>query len=100
MAEPIAPRPIRQDIQAWRAGAVRAVILFHLDLLPGGLGYLGVDVFFVISGYLIGGRLEDAASSGWQGLLAFWRRRITRLWPAASLTMLASWLAARFLLDR
>lgn len=80
--------------------AVLAVILFHLDLLPWGRGYLGVDVFFVISGYLIGGRLADAAAKGWHGLLSFWRRRIVRLWPAASVTMLLSWLAAALVLDR
>lgn len=89
----------RPDIQALRAVAVLAVVLFHLDLLPHGLGYLGVDVFFVISGYLIGGKLEDAAAEGRLRFGAFWARRVVRLWPAASITLLASWVGSALLLD-
>lgn len=94
-----ARRGWRPDIQALRALAVLAVVLFHLDLLPRGLGYLGVDVFFVISGYLIGGKLEDAAEGGHLRLGAFWARRVVRLWPAASVTLLVSWVAGAVLLD-
>lgn len=94
---PITPRA---DIQALRALAVVAVVLFHLDLMPSGYGYLGVDVFFVISGFLIGGKLEDVALTGQWAPAAFWKGRMVRLWPAANWTMTITWLGAALLLDR
>ena len=78
----------RPEIQGLRAIAVSAVLLFHLwpDLLPGG--YVGVDVFFVISGYLIGGILvREAGGEGTIDLLAFYRRRARRILPAAALVL-------------
>ena len=73
------------DIQGLRAVAVALVFVYHLfpSSLPGG--FVGVDVFFVISGYLITGLLlKDLASKGRIGLLAFYGRRVKRLLPAAS----------------
>jgi peptidoglycan/LPS O-acetylase OafA/YrhL len=73
----------RQDIQALRAVAVVLVVVTHIwpDILKGG--YVGVDVFFVISGFLITGVLikKPIESSG--DLLNFWARRIRRLFPSA-----------------
>lgn len=91
----------RGDIQALRAIAVLAVVLFHLDAPGCTRGYLGVDVFFVISGYLIGGRLEHMAKTGAgpRALALFWQKRIVRLWPAAVVTMAATALASAWLLD-
>ena len=69
-----------------RALAVMAVLLFHLDpeWLPGG--FLGVDVFFVVSGFLITTLLiEEGRASGRVDLLAFWTRRARRLLPALAL---------------
>jgi len=77
-------RERRPDVQALRALAVTAVVLFHLwpDTVPGG--YVGVDVFFVISGFLITGQLfREVESTGRIGLLSFYARRIRRLLPAA-----------------
>lgn len=72
----------RPDIDGLRALAVVAVIIFHFapSLLHGG--FLGVDVFFVISGYLITGILLKEHSAGGIRLGNFWVRRIRRLLPA------------------
>jgi peptidoglycan/LPS O-acetylase OafA/YrhL len=72
------------------------VVIYHLrpSLLPGG--FAGVDVFFVISGYLITGHLwRGYQKTGSVSLLDFWGRRARRLVPAAALVLLVTWLAAR-----
>jgi len=77
-------RTQRSDIQALRAIAVAAVVVFHLwpTLLPSG--FIGVDVFFVISGYLITSHLvRESLSTGRISLAQFWSRRAKRLLPAA-----------------
>jgi len=78
----------RADIQALRAIAVVAVVLFHLwpGAVPGG--YVGVDVFFVISGFLIHSQLMgEFDRTGTVDLPKFWARRIKRLQPAALLVL-------------
>src|SRR3984885_10817506 len=72
----------RADIQGLRAIAVMAVVLYHADhsLLPGG--FVGVDIFFVIAGFLIGGILMNELDRGAYSLAGFYRRRIRRLFPA------------------
>ena len=73
----------RQDIQALRGIAVSAVVLYHANLPFVKGGYLGVDVFFVISGYLITSMLiKDIASQRFT-FTEFYRRRVYRLFPAA-----------------
>jgi peptidoglycan/LPS O-acetylase OafA/YrhL len=73
----------RADIDGLRAIAVLAVIFYHLKLLPGfGGGYIGVDMFFVISGYLIGGIIIDETASGIFSYIQFYARRIKRLFAA------------------
>jgi peptidoglycan/LPS O-acetylase OafA/YrhL len=76
------------EIDGLRAIAVLAVMLFHGELgLPGG--YVGVDVFFVISGYLITGLiLQDVEADRFQ-LLTFWERRVRRIMPALVPVLLA-----------
>ena len=71
----------RHDINFLRAFAVIAVVLFHFfpGTLPGG--YLGVDVFFVISGYIITLLYFDSLRSGGVTLREFYLRRIRRLFP-------------------
>jgi peptidoglycan/LPS O-acetylase OafA/YrhL len=78
-----------------RAVAVVAVILFHLT--PGGLvgGYVGVDVFFVVSGFLITALLlGERAATGRIRLGAFWKRRARRLLPALGLVVIVCGAAA------
>jgi peptidoglycan/LPS O-acetylase OafA/YrhL len=87
-------RGIRLDIQALRAVAVLLVVVYHLwpSVLPGG--YIGVDMFFVISGYLITMHLlREIAKTGTVSVTHFWARRVRRLLPAA-LTVLAASLTA------
>ncbi len=86
----------RPDIQGLRAIAVAMVVIYHLypSALPGG--FAGVDVFFVISGYLITGHLwRDYARTGKVGLADFWGRRARRLIPAAALVLTVTWVASR-----
>lgn len=74
----------RQDIQQLRGIAVIAVILNHLDFVGTSRGFLGVDVFFVVSGFVITSSMLGAASvnaSRWSFLGRFWLRRVFRLWP-------------------
>jgi peptidoglycan/LPS O-acetylase OafA/YrhL len=88
----------RWDIQGLRAFAVLAVVVYHLwpNRLPGG--FVGVDVFFVISGYLITGHLlREQVRSGRIALGAFWARRARRLLPGAFLTIVVTGVAVLLL---
>ncbi|MDT9593465.1 acyltransferase family protein [Nocardioides zeae] len=112
MSEPVrtersAPHPgavprdsARRDIQGLRAFAVGSVIAEHVIGSPSG-GFVGVDVFFVISGFLITGlMLREADRSGRVSLVGFYRRRIKRLMPAALLVLGVTVLTAAYLLPR
>ena len=82
---------MRQEIQGLRAVAVLLVVLFHLwpNRMPGG--YIGVDVFFVISGFLITSHiLREVDRTGSVSMSQFWARRIRRLLPAAYVVLAAS----------
>lgn len=84
----------RTDIQALRALSVLLVVGYHL--WPGRLtgGFIGVDVFFVISGFLITGHLaREADRTGRISLATFWTRRAFRLLPAALLVIVLTTLA-------
>lgn len=90
----------RDDIQGLRAVAVLLVVLAHagVPFLQGG--FVGVDVFFVLSGYLITGLLlAQAAKHGRIALGDFYVRRARRILPAAALTLVVTDLAARHLLN-
>jgi peptidoglycan/LPS O-acetylase OafA/YrhL len=86
----------RNDIQGLRAIAVLSVVLFHAwpGLLPGG--FLGVDIFFVISGFLIGGIIFRELLEDKFVLLDFYRKRVRRIFPALFttliLTIFAGWI--------
>lgn len=84
----------RKDIQGLRAIAVIVVLLFHFwpHRLPGG--YVGVDVFFVISGFLITLHLLKKPPVTWKALVDFWARRIKRLIPAATVVLAATLVAS------
>ncbi|HEX3776018.1 MAG TPA: acyltransferase [Polyangiaceae bacterium] len=84
----------RPEIDGLRAIAVGVVLLYHLGLgVPGG--YVGVDVFFVISGFLITTLVVADIAAGEFGLAQFWERRVRRIAPALllvlTLTTVVSW---------
>jgi peptidoglycan/LPS O-acetylase OafA/YrhL len=98
---PAPPRaaPFRPDIEGMRALAVVLVLGFHADLSGFGGGFIGVDVFFVISGYLISALLlSEATSSGSIDLAAFYARRALRIVPSVALVIVVTGVAAWFLL--
>lgn len=80
----------RADIDGLRALAVLAVVIFHLNKqwLPGG--FVGVDIFFVISGFLITGIVARQAASGSFSFADFYMRRVRRILPAALLATLST----------
>jgi peptidoglycan/LPS O-acetylase OafA/YrhL len=89
----------RPDVQGLRALAVSMVVIYHLypSLLPGG--FAGVDVFFVISGFLITGHLlREYRKTGTVSLVGFWGRRARRLLPAAMVVLAATWVASLLIL--
>ncbi len=89
----------RPDIQGLRAIAVLAVVLFHAELPGLGGGFVGVDVFFVISGFLITGTLwREAHSTGSVKLRRFYGARARRLLPASALVGIVTMVAAVLLL--
>ena len=83
------PNQHRADVQGFRALAVLLVVFYHAGLPLSG-GYVGVDVFFVISGYVIVKLLLRGWQSGSIGLIDFYLRRVRRLLPAASVVALAT----------
>lgn len=77
----------RSDIDGLRAISVIAVIIFHTDLGILNGGYVGVDIFFVISGYLITGLIFNDTRSGTFSYVDFYKRRIARLLPLLVITL-------------
>jgi peptidoglycan/LPS O-acetylase OafA/YrhL len=87
----------RTDIEGLRAIAVLAVLLFHAGVPGLGGGYVGVDVFFVVSGFLITSLLvAEKTNTGKVSLGAFYARRARRILPVSALvavaTLIASWI--------
>jgi hypothetical protein len=80
----------RRDIDGLRAIAVLAVVGFHAfpSIVPGG--YVGVDVFFVISGFLITGIIADKIDTGTFSFADFYARRIRRIFPALIVVLFAT----------
>jgi peptidoglycan/LPS O-acetylase OafA/YrhL len=88
----------RADIEGLRALAVLAVVLFHAGLPPFRGGFLGVDIFFVISGFLITGVIARELRAGAFSIAAFYQRRVARIVPALLAMELAVLAAAMVLL--
>jgi peptidoglycan/LPS O-acetylase OafA/YrhL len=89
-ASPAARRPFRSDIEGLRAIAVILVVAFHAGVPRITGGYVGVDIFYVISGFLITGLLVDELErSGTISLRSFFARRARRLLPLAALVLVA-----------
>ena len=100
-AAPLAARTrpaYRADIDGLRAFAVLAVILTHAGVPGFSGGFVGVDVFFVISGYLISRDLLRRVADGQLSLLGFYGRRLRRTLPALFVTCVATLAAAAFVL--
>src|SRR5215469_12709605 len=88
----------RADIDGLRALAIVPVVLFHFRLPPFGGGFVGVDVFFVISGYLITALIYAEMRTGEYSLAGFYERRVRRILPALFATLAATAVAAVWLL--
>ncbi|TGS34724.1 acyltransferase, partial [bacterium M00.F.Ca.ET.180.01.1.1] len=88
----------RRYIEGLRAVAVLPVVLFHFGIsaIPGG--FSGVDIFFVISGYLTSGSLLDDLERGQFSIVNFYWRRARRILPALVFVMLLTCIAALFIL--
>ncbi|MGO9429600.1 acyltransferase family protein [Rhodoblastus sp.] len=89
----------RPDIDGLRALAVTLVIVFHLAprLLPNG--FIGVDIFFVISGYVVTlSVMRRASDSIVDSMFSFWKRRLVRIYPALLVCILATMIVCIFLM--
>lgn len=87
----------RKDIDGLRALAILPVLFFHAGLGFSG-GYVGVDVFFVISGYLITSIIAREIQAGTFTYRGFWERRIRRIFPASFFVTVVTFLAGLFIL--
>ena len=90
---------VRVDIQALRGIAILLVLLYHADIGPFQAGYLGVDIFFVISGFLVTGMVKRAIEERRFRFGDFYYHRAKRLLPAAYITFLFTALGAPVFLD-
>ena len=85
---PYTPAPYTPALDGLRGLAILGVLLFHTGHLPGG--FLGVDLFFALSGYLITDLLlRETDATGTVSLVAFWGRRVRRLLPALAAVLAA-----------
>src|ERR1700761_7397783 len=82
---------LRRDIEGLRAFAVISVLLNHAfpTVLRGG--FVGVDIFFVISGYLIGRHLLQDINAGRLSIVGFYAKRARRLFPSLTLVLISVW---------
>lgn len=94
------PVPYRPEIDGLRALAVLPVVLFHADVYAFSGGYVGVDVFFVISGYLITSLLlDELGRTGRISIIQFYERRARRLLPALAFVLLPTCVMAYLFLS-
>ena len=98
-SSPSGPHTYRADIDGLRALAVLLVIGFHAFPNWLGAGFIGVDVFFVISGYLISGIIFTDLRSETFRFGDFYARRIRRIFPSLILVLLGSWVAGVLILQ-
>ena len=93
-------RRFRPDVEGLRAVAVLLVVIYHAGLFRVTGGYVGVDVFFVISGFVITGvLLRERSSTARTSIVDFYARRVRRILPAATFVLLVSVVASYFLLN-
>ncbi len=88
----------RADIDGLRAIAVSAVVLFHA--FPGAIGggFVGVDIFFVISGFLISSHIFKDLQAGRFSFASFYAKRVIRIFPALLVVLVCAWVASWFVL--
>ena len=98
LAKTFTPQKYRADIDGLRAIAVLSVVLFHAfpKLLTGG--FTGVDVFFVISGFLISSIIFENSYNNKFNFIEFYSRRIKRIFPALITVLISSYILAWFIL--
>lgn len=89
----------RADIDGLRAVAILLVVLFHAGVPALSGGYIGVDVFFVISGFLIGGIISREINAGTFSFYQFWLRRIRRIIPALFFLLFSLFFICYFILS-
>jgi peptidoglycan/LPS O-acetylase OafA/YrhL len=94
----IESHPYRADIDGLRALAILPVVFFHADVSGFGGGFVGVDVFFVISGYLIASIIVRQLDAGDFSLAKFYERRVRRILPALLVMLLVTALLGTLLL--
>ncbi|MEA3162068.1 MAG: hypothetical protein QOD95_3616, partial [Gammaproteobacteria bacterium] len=93
ISRPEFPLKYRKDIDGLRALAVMSVVFYHIGLpLPGG--FVGVDIFYTISGFLIGSIILRQTSDGIFTFAGFYERRIRRIFPALLVMLLVSLILA------
>ena len=92
-------RRFRPDVEGLRAVAVLLVVFYHADILRVTGGFVGVDVFFVISGFVITGLLlREHGSTGRTSILNFYARRFRRILPAATVVIVVAVIASYLML--
>ncbi len=92
------PSAHRDDVDWLRAVAVLSVCFFHWSVPPFRGGYVGVDILFVISGFLITRIIQSEVRQGTFSFAQFYERRIRRLLPALYLTVAVTAIASFFFL--
>lgn len=88
----------RPEIDGLRTVAVVPVVLYHAGYEAFAGGFVGVDVFFVISGFLITSIIMTDIENNRFSIISFYQRRLRRLLPALSIILLSSWVCAYFIL--
>src|SRR5689334_20244362 len=88
----------RADVDGLRAVAILAVVFYHYGFWQVSGGFVGVDVFFVISGFLITGLVQKEMAEGRFTIRHFYERRIRRIFPALFVMLAAATVAAAVLL--
>jgi peptidoglycan/LPS O-acetylase OafA/YrhL len=96
---PPGDRKFRPDVQGMRAIAIFLALVYHAGVPGFSGGYVGIEVFFVISGFVITGLLlREHESTGHTSLRSFYGRRVRRIMPAATLVIIVTVIAAYVLL--
>ncbi len=92
---PPGDRRLRPDVQGLRAIAILLAIVYHADIQPFSGGYVGIEVFFVISGFVITGLLlREHETTGRTSLRSFYGRRVRRILPMATLVIIVTIIAS------